>query len=240
MATLKVKKVKGHEYFYWSKSVRSHKRYGGDGRVKSVDYLIGTTFAGQWLPYYLWTGEAELRQYLKAVIKHLCPAEWVAFVEVSIDWQRHKVSIKSQFKWFTDCRSRHWQKQRKALQSWVDRIVADSMQIDKTIQSAGYLLGEHYRCCKTAEELRQMAREARRNPANFVPNAEDHLDESAHANQRRADQAMEYYLQIVEESEKFAPPSKRLQFRCQAIAKAEKLAQDQRWLEQYQAKLERS
>lgn len=58
-----------------------------------------------------------------------------------------------------------------------------------------------------------MAREARRHPANFVPNAEDSLDEYAHANQGRADQAMEYYLQHIESLEKFAPPSKRLQFR---------------------------
>ncbi len=238
MATLKVKKVKGHEYFYWSKSVWSRKKFGGDGRVKTLDHLIGISPIGQWLPYYLWSGEAELQEYAEAVVKHLCPAEWSAIVEVSIDWQRHKISIKSKHPWFADCRSRHWQIQRKALQSWVDRIIEDSAAINRLIQDAAYLLGEHYRRSKTAEQMRQKAREARLYPDNFVPNAEEILDECAHANQRRADQAMEYYLQNIESLQQFAPPSQRLQFRHQVFSKAERLAQDQWWIEQYQAKLE--
>jgi hypothetical protein len=240
MATLKVKKVKGHEYFYWSKSVRSHKRFGGDGRVKTADHLIGTTPVGEWLAYYLWSGEVELRQYAQAVLKHLCPAAWEAVVEVSIDWRKYKVSTKSKHPWFADCRSRRWREQRKTLQSWLDRIIEDSTQLDRFVQQAGYLLGEHYRCSKAVEELRQKAREARLYPDNFAPNAEEILDECAHANQRRADQAMEYYLQHIESLEKLAPPSKRLQFRHQVISKAAKLAQDRRWLDQYRAKWERS
>jgi hypothetical protein len=240
MATLKVKKVKGHEYFYWSKSVRSHKRFGGDGRVKTVDCLVGSTPVGQWLAYYFWSGEVELRQYAQAVLKHLCPAAWEAVVEVSIDWRKYKVSTKSKHPWFADCRSRRWREQRKALQSWLDRIIEDSTQLDRFIQQAGYLLGEHYSCSKAVEELRQKAREARLYPDNFAPNAEQLLDECAHANQRRADRAMEYHLQIVEELEKFAPPSKRLQFRHQVTSKTAKLAENRRWLEEYQAKLEQA
>lgn len=238
MATLKVKKVKGHEYFYWSKSVRSRKKFGGDGRVRTADYLIGTTPAGAWLAYYLWSGEAKLEEYAEAVVKYLWPAEWAVFVEVSIDWQRCKVSIKSKFTCFADCRSRPWQNQRKALQSWLDRIIEDSTRIDRLIQDARYLLSEHYRCSKAVEELRQKSRDARLYPDYFAPHAEEILDEYAHTSQCRADRAMEYYLQIVEELEKFAPPSKRLQFRQQVFSKAERLAKDQRWLEEYQAKLE--
>ncbi len=240
MATLKVKKVKGYEYFYWSKSLRSHKKAGGTSRVRTVDHLVGNTPVGQWLPYYLWSGEAELQEYAAATIKHLCPADWAAFVVVSIDWQKRKVAIRSNLNWFTDCRSRRWREQRKALQSWLDRIIEDSTQLDRFIQQAGYLLGKHYRCSKAVEELRQKAREARLYPDNFAPNAEEILDECAHANQRRADQAMEYYLEHIESLEKLAPPSKRLQFRHQVISTAAKLAKDKRWLEEYQAKLERS
>jgi hypothetical protein len=238
MATLKVKKVKGHEYFYWSKSVRSRKQFGGDGRVRTADYLIGSSPIGAWLAYYLWSGEVELRQYTQAVLKHLCPAAWEAVVEVSIDWQKHKVSTKSKHIWFADCRSRRWREQRKALQSWLDRIVEDSTQIDHLIQDAGYLLGKHHRCSKAVEELRQKSREARLYPDKFAPNADEILDECAHANQRRADQAMEYYLQHIESLEKLAPPSKRSQFRHQVTNKAAKLAENRRWLEEYQAKLE--
>jgi hypothetical protein len=84
----------------------------------------------------------------------------------------------------------------------------------------------------------QKSREARLYPDNFAPNADEILDECAHANQRRADQAMEYYLQHIESLEKLAPPSKRSQFRYQVTNKAAKLAQDRGWLEQYRAKVE--
>jgi hypothetical protein len=238
MAALKIKIVKGHEYFYWRKRVRSRKKFGGTGQTRTIDCLIGSTLVGQWLAYYLWSGEVELRQYTQAVLKHLCPTAWEAVVEVSIDWQNYKVSTKSKHPWFADCRSRHWQTQRKALQSFLDRIVQYSTQIDRLIQHAGYLLGEHYRCSKAVEELRQKAREARLYPDNFPPNAEEILDECAHANQSRADQAIEYYLEHIESLEKLAPPSKRLQFRYQVTSRAEKLAQDQLWIEEYQAKLE--
>jgi hypothetical protein len=238
MATLKVKKVKGHEYFYWSKSVRSHKKAGGTGQIRTIDRLIGTTPDGQWLPYYLWSGDVQLEEYAEAVIKWLCPAEWAAFVEVSIDWQKRKVAIRSILNWFTDCRSRHWQTQRKVLQSFLDRIVEDSPRITRRIEYTGYLLGEHYRCSKAVEELRQKAREARLYPERFAPNAEAILDECAHANQRRADQAMEYCLEHIENLQQFAPPSKRQQFRHQVFSKAEKLAQDRRWLNEYETKLE--
>jgi hypothetical protein len=240
MATLKVKKLKEYEYFYWCKRVRSHKKFGGDGRVRSIDLLVGTSLAGQWLAYYLWSGEAKLQEYVEAVIKRLCPAEWAAIVLVSIDWRKHKISIKSKHPWFADCRSRHWQTQRKALQSWLDRIIGDSTVIDRLIQHAGYLLGEHCRCSKAMEELREKAREARLYPDNFAPNAEEILDECAHANQCRADQAMEYYLEHVESLSKLAPPKQRQQFRHQVISKAQRLAQDQGWLNNYQAKLESS
>ncbi len=240
MATLKVKKVKAYEYYYWSKSVRSHKKFGGNGRVRTVDYLIGTSPVGQWLPYHLWSGEAELQEYAEAVIKHLCPENWSAFVAVSIDWKRRKVAINSIFKFFTDCRSRRWQQQRKALQTWLDRIIQDSIRVDQLIEYAGYLLGEHHRCSKISEQMRQKAREARLHPNNFAGNAEEILDEYGHAAQSRADQSMEYYLQHIGSLEKFAPPSKRRQFRHQVISKAEKLANDQRWLDTVQAKIERS
>lgn len=240
MATLKVKKVKGHEYFYWSKSVRSHKKAGGTGQVRTVDYLLGTSPAGKWLSYYLWSGDVQLEQYAQAVIKYLYPANWAAFTEVLIDWRRQKISIRSKHPWFADCRSRHWQTQRKALQTWVDQIIRDGTQIDENIQHAGYALGEHYRCSKVVEEMRKMAREARQRPDDFAPDAEELLDECAHSNQCRADQGLEYYLQHIEQVEKFAPPSKRSQFRYQVISKVEKLAKNQRWLEEYQAKLERS
>ncbi len=237
MAALKIKIVKGHEYFYWRKRVRSRKKFGGTGQTRTIDCLIGTTPIGNWLPYRLWTGEVKPEEYTEAVIKWLCPDVWEHMVKVSIDWRRQRVVINSLVPPLIDCRQRRWKREREALQTLLDRIVSESTQVARFIQDAGYLLGKHYSYSKTVEELRQKAREARLYPDNFAPNAEEILDECAHANQRRADQAMEYYLQHIESLEKLAPPSKRLQFRHQVISKAAKLAQDRRWLDEYQAKL---
>jgi hypothetical protein len=183
-----------------------------------------------------------LEQYTEVVIKYLCPRDWEAFVNVTISWNKlkPKVSITSVIPMFVDCRSKRWRQQRQALQSWLDAIVDASSQIDRLVQDAGYLLSEHYRCSKNVEQLRQKAREARLYPDNFAPNAEEILDECAHANQRRADQAMQYYLEHVDNLEKLAPPSARGQFRHQVMSKAEKLTRDRRWLEEYQVNLERS
>ena len=220
---------------------------------------IGTNPLGQWLSYYLWTGDVLLEQYAEAVIKYLCPCDWEPFVNVTISWDKRKpkVSITSVVPMFADCRSKRWRQQRQALQSWLDAIVDASSQIEKMIEQSAFLLGEHYRHSKEVQELRERACEARRHPDKtweqpevvegqiqlltyrFVSNASEILDELAHEEQCRADRAMQYYLELIDESlEKFAPPKQRQQFRHQVFSKVEKLAQDQRWLDEYEAKLE--
>jgi hypothetical protein len=241
MATLKVKKVKGHEYFYWSKSVRSHKRFGGDGRVRTVDHLVGRHPIGQWLAYRLWTGEVKQEEYVEAVIKWLCPDVWKHLVKVSVNWKRQQVTINSLVPPLVDCRTRRWRRQRDTLQSALNQIVERSTWIESIIERAAYHVGLHNQYLAKSKEFRDAAKDARLDPDKYTPDAELHLDEYASEFESEADKLMQRYLDIVNDKLLvFAPPKQRQQFRCQIISRAEKLAQDQRWLEEYQAKLERS
>jgi hypothetical protein len=241
MATLKVKKVKGHEYFYWSKSVRSHKRFGGDGRVRTVDYLIGThPISGNWLPYRLWVGDVTLEQYAEAVIKYLCPRYWEAFVSVTVSWDKPnpKVSITSIVPMFADCRARKWRQERDTLQSVLSQIIECSTWIRLIIEKAAYYLGLHNQYLAKSKEFRDAAKDARLDPDKYTPDAELHLDEYASGFESEADKLLQRYLEMVNELLVLAPPKQRTKLKEEVIRKVERLAQDRRWLDEYQAKLE--
>jgi hypothetical protein len=92
-----------------------------------------------------------------------------------------------------------------------------------------------------AKELRDVAKDARANPEKHKPDADLHLDELASELETEADRLIQRYLEIIKgKLLVFAPPKQRANFRAEAIRQAEKLAQSQRWLEEYEARLERS
>jgi hypothetical protein len=241
MATLKVKKVKGREYFYWSKSVRSHKRFGGDGRVRTVDYLIGSHPLGSWLSYRLWNDEVQLEEYVKAVIKWLCPDTWEKLVKVSIDWKSQRVSIKSTIPLLIDCRRGCWRRERETLQDWVDQTIVRSTWIEAIVERGAYYLALSHTHLSEAKKLREFAKDARLHPDKFKADADLHFDEYASELETEADKAIERYLEIVNDKLLvFAPSKQRSNFRADVIHRAERLAKDKRWFDQCRAKWERS
>jgi hypothetical protein len=123
----------------------------------------------------------------------------------------------------------------------LNQIVERSTWIESIIERAAYHVGLHNQYLAKSKEFRDAAKDARLDPDKYTPDAELHLDEYASEFESEADKLMQRYLDIVNDKLLvFAPPKQRQQFRCQIISRAEKLAQDQRWLEEYQAKLERS
>jgi hypothetical protein len=241
MATLKVKKVKGHEYFYWSKSVRSHKRFGGDGRVRTVDHLIGThPISGNWLPYRLWSGDVALEQYSEALIKYLCPRYWEALVSVTVSWDKPnpKVSITSIVPMFADCRARKWRKERATLQSALNQIIECSTLVQANIEACAYHLALHDESMEKAKAAREAAREARFKSIEEWADADLCLDEDAANWETFADEVIrDYYLRDWERLPMFAPPSLRSQFRVAAQTRIEKLSKNRGWYEQYKAEV---
>jgi len=252
MAALKIKRVKGHEYFYWRKRVRSHKRLGGDGRLRTVDYLIGAhPIGGNWLPYHLWCQNINLQEYSRAVIRRtISTNNWQHLIDFTIDWEKNKISLKGLIPplrmtgivlFGVDCRSKPWRTVREVFQTALNQIIKRSVQIETIIERAAYDLSWNDKYLAEVKKLRGMAKDARLNPDKHKPDADLHLDEYASELESEADKLMQRYLEIVNDKLLvFAPPKQRQQFRCQIISRVEKLAQDQRWLEEYEAKLERS
>lgn len=91
-----------------------------------------------------------------------------------------------------------------------------------------------------AKELRETAKDARLHPDKYKPDADLHLDEFASEAEAEADRLMQRYLDVVDKLLVFAPPKQRSKFKAEAVRKAERLAKDQLWLDEYQAKVERS
>ena len=82
MGFLRVKEVKGHDYVYWCKRVRSGKKHGGSGKVKSPDFLLGTSIVWRkYLAFYFHTGEVLVREYVEAAITYLLENNWSAVVD---------------------------------------------------------------------------------------------------------------------------------------------------------------
>jgi hypothetical protein len=241
MATLKVKKVKNYEYFYWSKSVRSHKKFGGDGRVRTVDHLIGSHPLGNWLAYRLWAGEAQLTEYAESVIQWVCPKAWENIVKVSIDWKRHRVSIRSSIPLLVDCRGRTWKREREVLQNWLNQIIKVSAWIDQIIERGAYYLALHNQYMADSQKLRDTAQDARLKPDKYEPEADLYLDEYASGLESDADRFIQHYLEIANDKLRvFVPPRQWAEFRVVAISRIERLAKNRQWLEQYRAEFEGS
>ncbi len=248
MAALKIKRVKGHEYFYWRKRVRSHKKFGGDGRVRTVDYLIGThPISGNWLPYHLWSQNINLQEYIKAVISwNIRINEWQKLIDFTIDWKKNKVSLKGlippmrlmDIVFGVDCRNQRWRKVREDFQSVLNQIIKRSTSIETNIERAAWRIALHEKCLVKAKELRDAAKDARLDADAYTPDIDLHLDQYASELEAEADRLLQRYLEIVNELLVLAPPKQRSSFRADVIRRAEQLAKDKRWLEEYQVKLE--
>ncbi len=201
---------------------------------------IGTNPLGQWLSYYFWAGDVALEPYTEAVIKYLCPRDWEPFVNVTISWDKPKpkVSITSIVPMFADCRSRQWKREREALQGALNQIIKRSTSIEKIIERAAYRVAFHEKCLVKAKELRDAAKDARLDVDAYTPDIDLHLDQYASELEAEADRLLQRYLEIVNELLVLAPPKQRSSFRADVIRRAEQLAKDKRWLEEYQVKLE--
>jgi protein involved in temperature-dependent protein secretion len=116
-----------------------------------------------------------------------------------------------------------------------------STWVQKILERAAYYLAVHDEATQEARQFRQLAKDARANPDTWIADTDLHFDEYAASWESDADKAMLHYLEFINDKLLvFAPPRQRSKFRAEAIARAEKLARDRRWLEEYRTTLERS
>ena len=176
MGFFRVKLVKGHEYFYWCKRVRSRKKSGGSGKVKSPDFLLGNhVINGKYLFFYLHTGDVPLREYAEAALTYLLKYWDVVAdesklkasdgVTVEIDWHTDpKVCLHTKDK-RVDCRRKDWRGVREDLQLCLRDIHEKSKRVQFWIERAASQLAEHEECKKFAQAKRDELEEYLKNPA---------------------------------------------------------------------------
>lgn len=175
MGFLRVKLVKGHEYFYWCKRVRSRKKSGGSGKVKSPDLLLGKKVVqGKYLAFYLHTGDVPLTEYAEAALTYLLKY-WDVFadelklkasdvVTVGINWHTEpKVCLHTKDK-RVDCRRKDWREVREDLQAYLRGIQQNSKRVQYWIKRAAFSLAQHEEFKKNAQAKRDDLEEYRRNP----------------------------------------------------------------------------
>jgi hypothetical protein len=177
MGFLRSKTIKGNEYFYWCNRIRSQKRYGGTGKVKSPDLLLGRSVIGKYLPYYLHMKEIPLREYAEATIAYLLEKQWSfsyngepfsisKAVEVGIDWQAKPIPcvyLKSSDKRI-DCRRKNWRQIKLQLQDHLSDIHQRSTWLQQGIESVAYCLGKHLFYDGEAQKARDRLKEYLKNP----------------------------------------------------------------------------
>ena len=175
---LRVKTVKGHEYFYWCNRVRSRKKHGGSGKVKSPDLLIGNDIVqGKYLPFYLYMGEVPLSEYVAAAIAYLLETDWTIYVNggklkmkdvatVEIDWhvKQPKVRLRSLDKRL-DCRRQNWRQVKQKLHVYLQSICQAGARVTRDIEYAAYCLAKYETYTKEAQACQNQMREYHKNPA---------------------------------------------------------------------------
>lgn len=115
MGQLRTKTIKGKQYFYYSVRSRSRRKYGGSGKVKSIDYCLGRyiyndyqwkTETGWFTPaiaYYLWNGDISLTEFIEAHIRSRF--QWdIDQLAWNVDIKRQKVRLRSKRGSGFDCR----------------------------------------------------------------------------------------------------------------------------------------
>lgn len=175
---LRVKTIKGHRYVYWCERTRSRKKFGGNGKVKGSDLLIGNNpLWGKYLAFYLFGGEVPLQDYVQAVLTHILEIDYhvssngevkqkvTDVARLSINWQANpSVCLRSLDKRF-DLRYRSWRQLRQDLQKYLEAILKESKLIQDWIERIAFYLARYQNWSKQSEINRDKLREYHLNPA---------------------------------------------------------------------------
>ena len=177
MGFLKVKEVKGHKYFCWCKRIRSSKKHGGSGKVRSIDLLIGRDVTSRRLAYYLDRQEIEVKEYISAYL------EWETqhyedSVVVSLTWNKDKfkLSLRSNSP-AIDCRSAVWKSQRAYITNTLKYILSLNSIVSGEIKNLTDYIRRYEQYLDRAKKARQKAIEIRKTKDATWTELEERRDE---------------------------------------------------------------
>lgn len=170
MAFFRKKTIKGHEYFYYCVRVRSGKKKGGTGKVKSYDYCTGT-FPPYWkrLPYFCHIGEIDPREYATAYVQWGLTHRYTAddeplskFVEFEVFPDEPYIKLRSLD---GSCDLRKFPKQwRSRLKSDISDVFYEASRIERTKERIRELEDDEKAKLRELEAMREKLKKFKADP----------------------------------------------------------------------------
>lgn len=253
----KEKKGKEYRYYYYSERRRSHVKEGGNGKVRSIDKLIGTWLDGKYLEFWLWDG-LSVTDYLEALIAYEIKGYLADRITWSVTWKRDKkgkaiagkLTIRAKYengRPLIDARSQYVKQSKIRLMDYVESILEyEQNAIAEEIERlAAYLAG--YQTDK--ERLKKAEAKYQDWLANpkkeweeggttwvWADNAEDVLQTKIEIFRDGMDKNLADYQEGIPRLVRRSPPGERERFKAAIIRQTEKLAASPNFLDRHDSK----
>jgi hypothetical protein len=248
-----IKKGKEYRYYYYSERRRSHVKDGGDGKVRSIDKLIGGWYIGGYLSFWLWDG-LTVRSYVEAFVEHRLKG-WRLdnCIQWKIAWKQNKskvisarLSIRAKYKNgqpLVDARSSSARKIKHCLQEEIDEILYCDQYVAERIKETAYNLACYQHHKKALEKAEAEYSEWLSNPDKefwidgrphvWADDAGDTIQTSIEILRSFIESDLRQYQGWLDSLINSAPPRERQRFKATIIRQTEKLASSPNFRDRY-------
>ncbi|MBW4661065.1 MAG: hypothetical protein KME15_20510 [Drouetiella hepatica Uher 2000/2452] len=172
MSFIRVRKIKGHRYFYFCRRQRDRVSDGGNGRVKAIDICLGRSLSPDSLAYYFHIGEIDARAFCQAVLHWgmenvdacLSESPWNVLViatlkvvqdEVVIEFRPSTLALDPMFGERIDLRRKEAQVWTGRIRSLVQKSWDKQKHLKRLIDHGARTLWLYDECCKDLQDYRQ-------------------------------------------------------------------------------------
>jgi hypothetical protein len=249
----KTKKGKTYHYFYYSERRRSHVKEGGDGKVRSIDRLIGNYANGKYLAFHLWDG-LSLVDYAKAMIAYeLKQYRLDAHIEWDVIWKLRKgkpTAGKLKFRAKSksiDARNSVVRKIRERLQSAIDWMIKHELNyFANGLEAIAYHLASYNKSkaglAKTEEKQREWEQDPKKEWSEggetykWADLAGDIIQSNMETYRYLVDHHITQHQNDTASLLEACPPGERERFKSAVIRQTEKLAASPNFLDRYETK----
>jgi hypothetical protein len=255
MGFIRKKTVKGNEYFYYCEKRRSRLKDGGNGKVITIEKVLGKyLFYPDYLSYWLWDG-LTVEDYCYALMSYMekdviYKVSGKPAFKTTITWQKKRGKIiagKVSLRPISypdhapaDARCKLARKARVDRQEALDRAIAAAPIIEKEIAHIAQWL-KHWEDFKIyLAQSENDLKSYRKDPFKewekdgitygYEKDAEVHFTNSVENYRGLVDLASGQYFEALERLLDLCPKGQRDNFKAQVIQRAERLSKNQKML----------
>lgn len=249
----KTKNGKKYQYFYYSERRRSKVKDGGDGKVRSIDRLLGNYINGQYLSFHLWDGLNVVDFAEAMIVFELKNYRLDDYIQWEVTWKFRKgkpTAGKLKFRAKSkaiDARTSSIRKLRKRLQSQITWILENTMDsLANGIEDVAYHLASYTKAKDGLTKAEERYREWKRDPSKkwteggegyeWHPMAGDLIQSNIESSRLFVDYHLSGRESIFAELLTYCPPGERERFKAAIIRKSETLAADPTFLDRHLCK----